>query len=296
MRCLTCGAENPPGRRFCSSCGSALTPTAPRQPAGGAAASPVPAVSQEPGGLAAAAVVFFVCAAVSWIGWLPLGLPALLVGAIVPPGDCTGVYPGTPEMYVCSAGVALLSAVGPLAVLLLLFLLRAPLAKLVRDLTLKVPEKARYLVTPVTATVLFTIAWSGLHSTEGGSGLLPQTMFPAVVGLFTFVTTRYGPALQRSLGPFFDFRDQFPKGLRLLVAVAVPLLLGLLITSEERVSAATFKEQIIALASMIAGYLAIAPGQGEPQSGVRRPAGGGRQDMGAEERRPGELTGPGRRR
>ncbi|MEK7215695.1 MAG: hypothetical protein AAB289_08890, partial [Chloroflexota bacterium] len=122
----------------------------------------------------------------------------------------------------------------------------------------------------ITATLFFTISWSGAHTaTALQSGILPQTMFPAVVGLFTFAVVRYGPPLQRSLVSFFDVRDRYPMKLRFGVAILVPFLASLLITFESRVSQTALKEQVVVVISLVTGYLAMAPRSGDLLAAVK---------------------------
>jgi hypothetical protein len=119
--------------------------------------------------------------------------------------------------------------------------------------------------------MIFELAWTGTHrDTATASGLLPQTVFPAVVGLFTFVIARFGADIQRSLTGFFDFRDRYPGWLRLAVAIIFPIVLSLLISFQERVSQEMAKEQFIVIVSLTVGYLAMAPRTGDFLSAVRQ--------------------------
>lgn len=224
--------------------------------------------NRDPSGLLAAAMVLVVGTFVSWIGWFPLGLPARLVGTFVSPGSCSSVRPGTLEMYLCSATVAGRTLVGPIAaptiVIVLLFLLR-------NQMLTKLPVEARFLVAPVVATILFALSWAAIHyQSTDDSGLLSQKIFPAVIGFFTFVSARYGPAFQRVLVPFFKVRDKVPSFLRIMIVFLIPLVVALVITFQERVSDTAQKEQIVVLLSLCTGYLALAPRQGDLLSEVRR--------------------------
>jgi Double zinc ribbon len=287
VRCASCGAELSPGTRFCSRCGApAASPAVVlrEQPTLAQSAAPAPHLrdqfmaylrfaAREPTGVAAAATVVLVCTLVSWLGWVPLSLPARLISAFVDHGDCAALQAGSLLMYPCSAKVALLTVAGPLAVIALLLLLRGVLGAGLRRLIARLPEDARFLAAPALATVMFVMSWADVHKdTAGESGLLPQTLFPAVVGLFAFVTARYGAALQRILAPFFAFRDRFPLWQRMLVAVTAPLLIALLLTLQPRVTEQAAKEQFVVLITLGAGYLALAPRSGDILSGIRQMA------------------------
>ncbi len=173
-------------------------------------------------------------------------------------------------MYLCSARVGAMTMVGPIAMIVILFLLRAPITRGTQRLAQRTPENARFLVAPVLATLMFTIPWAGAHyKTSGQNGILPQTVFPAVVGLFTFAVTRWGPALQRRLGRFFDMRDRVPVPLRMLAAALVPMAIALLITNEDRVTDSAQKEQFVVLLALVAGYLALVPRSGSLAAAAR---------------------------
>jgi hypothetical protein len=223
----------------------------------------------DPSGLRAAAVVFVAAAILSVVGWAPLAVPPTLIGAFVPVGNCTSFTPASPQMYVCSAKVAALTLVGPLATMALMFVFRHQLTHWAGRLSPKLPAETRFLVAPLVATVIFTMSWASIHSsTASDMGILPQTIFPALIGLFTFATTRFGPALQQRLGRFFDLRDRFPLRTRVAASIAVPLLVSLAITAEQRVSETAMKEQLVVLISLCTGYLALAPRGGDLVSGV----------------------------
>lgn len=270
MRCASCGRDNPTGNRFCSFCGSALVPAA------------APLSSESPGagvmaflrsvhdgnGAKAAAVVFIVCAAISLIGWYPLSLPVRLIRTLLPDVSCTGTTPGTFGMYLCSAGVGLMVIAAPVLLMVVIFLLRKPLTERVERLTQKLPKETRFLVAPALATIIFVIAWSGVHKdTASQWGMLPQIIFPAVIGLFTFAVARFGPSVQGTLGSFFDSRDRLPRWIRLLAVIAVPMLLALLITYQERVTQEALKEQFIVLVALVMVYLMMSPRVGALASG-----------------------------
>jgi hypothetical protein len=232
-----------------------------------------------PSGLLQGAAVFIVSAVISFLGWIPFSLPPRWFTALVPPGNCSKYPVASLAMYLCSAKIAAFILVVPLLTALVVFLLRRQLAGVTARVLPRLPAAMRFLVAPAMATLFFVIVWAGAHyQTGGGSGLLPQRVFPALIGLFTYVTGRYGPDLQRSLAGFFDGRDKVPKFVRLLAVILVPSLLALIITYQQRVSATAFKEQVVVLVGLVMGYLMLAPRQGDLLGGIRSlMAGKGRQ-------------------
>jgi hypothetical protein len=155
--------------------------------------------------------------------------------------------------------------------MLVVFLIRKPLTKWVQKLIPKLPEESRFLVMPAFATVFFVIAWSGAHRLTGFQwGILPQMVFPAVIGIFTYSVARYGPRLQSSLKSFFDTRDKFPKFVRFLLVIAVPILLSLAITAQERVSQEALKEQFVVVVALITGFMVMAPRSGDIMAGAQK--------------------------
>lgn len=266
---MSCGAPTS-GATLGASIGGATAPVQAAQGFGATVASVLGPVHRERSGAAAAAVVFAVCLIVSVVGWTPLSLPPRLVGSIVPEGNCTGEVPQTRGMYLCSVKVASLTMAGPLLVIVGLVVVRRPITAWIKEQTPKLPEEARFLIAPVLATVMFGIAWAGVHyETADLSGILPQRFFPAVVGLFTFAVTRFGPALQQRLQGFFTVRDRFPAALRIVAALLIPVGVSLLITNQERVSDTALKEQFVVLISLCTGYLALTPRSGDFASGMR---------------------------
>ena len=241
-------------------------------------------VEADPTGGLKAATVFVACALASLLLWYPLGLPSELVRNVIaqPAAICSfgsgsadifaaAAAAGTPRMYLCSFGVAVLTMAGPIALLVAAFLLRRTIAGLVRRWIGLVPEGLRFLVAPLLSSLLFGLAWAGSHYTTAWSvGLLPQTLFPGVIGLFTFTVARWGSVIQRRLVAFFDLRDRFPMKVRIGVALLVPIVISLVLTAENRVSFNAVKEQLIVLIGLTSGFLALAPRHGDVLAGVSR--------------------------
>jgi hypothetical protein len=299
--CAKCGSPVPPGAGFCPVCGTpsqiATAPPSVASPYGAPGYQAPPgyppsyppgypppqqtlpemldsfgkSVTREPTGLLALAVVFGVCAAVSLILWWPLSIPTMVIRVLTPVVTCTGMAPGSPGMYLCSIMVGLMVMIGPIILMVAVILLRPVINKYVKILGPKIPEGIRFLMAPIIATMIFELAWTGSHiNTSFQSGILPQLIFPSVVGIFAFVVDRFGPFFQKSLTSFFDFRDRYPPWLRLAAAIGIPIVISLIITLQERVSFEAFKEQFIVLVSLTVGYLAMAPRKGGLLDEARR--------------------------
>lgn len=194
------------------------------------------ATSQEQPGIVAGLSVFVGCAVISCIAWYPLGGPVYAIALAFRGFGCANVAPGSLQMFFCSAGVALLQLLPAAIALVLVFVFRKPLMRWVQQgITTKLSPGMQFLVAPAVATCLFVIVWAGVHYTLPiQTGLLPQIIFPAVIGLFTFIIVRYGDGLRRALDPFFESRDRFPRWLRFVAVLAVPLLISVLITQPWR--------------------------------------------------------------
>jgi hypothetical protein len=261
--CPKCGGDLQRNMEFCTRCGASVHASAIGIPAG--VQSLFRRINQEKTGLAAAAVVFGTGTLVSWIGWTPLSLPARIINSKVPQGDCTNLNPGTFAMYLCSAKVAALTLVGPAVVMVGLLLFQKPLTRAMKSVLGFVPDDARFLVAPTLATTLFAAVWSGAHfSGAEAQGLVSQATFPALVGLFTFLVSRYGPKVlsHPKLRRFFEARDRISAPMRFLIAAGTTLAFSLYVTYQDRVSQETLKEQLTVLVGVASAFLAMAPQSG----------------------------------
>jgi hypothetical protein len=156
--------------------------------------------------------------------------------------------------------------------MLLVVLFRAPLLRLLNDLVGKLAPGGRFLVAPLLATVVFTMSWASIYYTSSAqAGFVPQTLFPAVVGLYTFALARWGGLIRRILGDaYFGWRDRYPFWLRLAVAIGVPVVLSLTLTAGQYVPNAALTAQFVVLVALLCGYLATVPRRDDPLAEVRR--------------------------
>lgn len=213
-------------------------------------------------------LVFFLCAAISVIGWLPLSVPPRILHSILPQGSASSLGVGmacrsspTSASYICSlqAGVAwILPAV---LCTLVLFLLRKQLAQSLRVLLgPRLPQNVRFLLGPAIATLGFTMTWGYVHAANPYQyGLVPEVLFPAIIGLFTFATAQYGASIAQSAPRLFDARDRLPFWIRLGAVIVIPTIVSIVLMSQRPVTLIDLKQQLIVLVSLAIGFIALMP-------------------------------------
>lgn len=207
----------------------------------------------------------------SYVLWVPFAQPAKAITDAFGDKNCATLTPGTSEMRRCAATVALWKMTGPLVLAVAVFLLRKRLSRLIGKLGAKLHPGGRPLLGPLLATLLFLLVWAGSHARTGGlTGIVPQKAFPAVIGVYTFAVVRYGPTLQRRMARFFERRDRVPVILRALVTLAIPTVVSLLITNQERVSDTAQKEQFVVLIGLVLAYFMLSPRGGDVAAAGRR--------------------------
>jgi hypothetical protein len=275
MFCKNCGAEAPTGQQYCGKCGSALGSAAPAVTAvkpGSADLQKVlsylkKCLSRPEGfiqNVVQLVILYFALQIVCWAGWGLFAIPGSWL-AFIQPGYCADLagQEGTFKMFLCSSKVAAEVFSGPLFASIIIFLLRKPILKGLAALAIRIPAEARFLVFPVACTCFFAITWSSIHSTTGDSvGITSQRTFPALVGLLTYVSFRYGDKIQSGLKPFLAWRDSIPFSVRLILTIVIPFALSLAMTYQLSVTDPSEKEQWVVLLTMVLAYLALAPNRG----------------------------------
>ena len=207
-------------------------------------------------------IVFIAGVIVSRVFWF-LGFLPNLFKNIINPGDCVGIRTMTLQMYFCSAFVAFKTLIGPIIFMALIFIFRKIIFKTVKQLKSIIPSDFQFLLNPLVATLIFTILWAGSHFTTSHKiGIMGQRSFPVVVGLFAYITSNYYKLIQEKLAKFFKIRDKFPKIIRYIIAILIPIVLSLVIAFQDRVSEVALKEQFIVLVSLVSGYLVLIPKKG----------------------------------
>jgi hypothetical protein len=215
-------------------------------------------------GLLAGAVALAAGAAVSYLLWPVLAIPGKVLKDAIPRGNCTSETPGSSGMYFCSVKAGTLTALGPFITVVVALVFRRPIAAQVRKLTRGLPSSSNVLVMPVMATAMFTMTFAAIHDkTADQSGLVPQRMFPALVGLFTFAASRLAPMVSNRYGAAIDRRNSIPLAMRVVIALAIPLVTSYVLTNQERVSDTALKEQTIALLTLGTSYAALVPRDGD---------------------------------
>jgi hypothetical protein len=211
-----------------------------------------------------ALVAALLCAVVAVCGWIPFGWLGISIRSLIAPSNCAAFQAGTSALFVCSAKVAMLTLIGPIgfAVLLsaLFFLFRNWTVQGLAACARKIPNRFRYIVAPLIATFFFTIIWAGSHyGMAFRFGLMPQILFPAVTGLFSWAVMRYDPKFRqtRVFSSFLAWRDKVPLLLRIAVMLLASVLFSLSITLQNRVSYAALKEQIVVVITLVIGYILL---------------------------------------
>lgn len=215
-------------------------------------------------GLLSGVTVFVVGAVGSYALWDLLAVPGSLLKGAIPRGGCTAEVPGTTAMYFCSVKAGFLTALGPLLTLIAALVFRRPLATQLQKLTKRLPAASTPLIAPLLSTLLFSLVHASVHeNTDNQTGIVPQRMFPALVGLFTFGATRLGPTIAKRFASNIEARNKVPPAARMALSLGVPLVLSYLLTNQERVTNTAQKEQVIALLTLTTTYAAFIPRDGD---------------------------------
>lgn len=219
--------------------------------------------SRGPGGATGFAVVLGVCVVVSLIAWIPLSAPTRFLRALFSHGGAftLGSSACTSPGYACAFANVALTLLPAIIVSGVLFVIRRQLAGWLRALVAtRLPDKVRFLLAPVIATLAFVMTWGYVHSASPYAiGLVPQVIFPALVGLFTFTTAQYGGMLAPSASRFVEARDKLPVWTRVVIVILVSLLVSLAMMHGRPVAFLDLKQQIAVLISLAIGFLALEP-------------------------------------
>ena len=211
-------------------------------------------------GLAAAAVVLVVALLITTLGWIPLSLPARYINIAVAYVSVSSCPDGS-TYGICSAVVSVFSLAGPIVVMLLMFIFRFSIKRVIQRWLTRLPNEARFLVPPTLATILFTMGWAGVSfHFFTRPGVVIDGLFPAAVGMLTYVTVRYGPQAQRALSAYFERRDEFSFKVRLITTFAAPAIFAFAVSS---FMSSPVRDQVVVVFAIVAGYLLIAPRSGE---------------------------------
>ena len=224
-------------------------------------------------------------AIVSAVLWLPMSIPTVLLSRVVNAvtGNflyelCRTLEVESAPMFMCSAAIGIMVvASGPLLLAAGMFVVRSQIAQAVKKLTAGVPAAGRFMVAPLTAVLLFLPCWAGAHaSTASNMGLLPQTIFPTVIGLFTWATGRATPWVQHRMDAWLAWRDGLSFAMRVAIPVIVPLVASVVFTrlvigssGSLSDSNAAVPEQLTVLVALVAGFLTVVPRRGTLLEGAQ---------------------------
>jgi hypothetical protein len=211
-----------------------------------------------------------VCVVVALLTWLPVSaFPRIPVASLDRLFGCEFLIPGTPLMSGCVVALALALMLVPLAITVLAFVVLRRLRFTLRHhASTRVPDPLRFVALPAVVTFVFALSWTYVHQATATSwGLLPNMLFPALVGLFSFGAVEYGAAAEERLRGFRQFRDRVPFRVRVVATVLIPSLIAFWLIADGDALGA-LKQQLIALAEMVIGLLLLM--RPEPQPGPER--------------------------
>lgn len=221
-----------------------------------------------PEGPAGFLIAFGVCAVLSLIAWIPLSVPPRLLhsflsdvsrGALDVGVGC-GPSPASAS-YLCSFEAGILAILPALLFSVVLFLVRKQLSRWLRALLgPRLPQNARFLVTPSIATLAFAMSWGYVHAASPYEvGIVPEILFPALVGLFTFTIAQYGSRIAGSARQLIVARDRLPFWARLAGVIIIPTLVSMVLTSQRPIAQLDLKQQLIVLIGLAIGFAAFVP-------------------------------------
>lgn len=217
--------------------------------------------------LAVAAIVTLVLSAALY--W-PLGLPGRLLTRILTratDASCATNTTGVANWF-CGFGISLVAMSGAIVVIIAMLLLRRQIRKGGAAAVKQTPAEFHFLEKPVVVTLAFAMAWSSvLFHFYGRMGLIIEGLFPAIVGLLMFALTFWETPIKAGLRPVWGVRDRVPKVARLAVVIAVPILLGYLMTGWMPYGV---RDQLAALLAVFIGWVMWTP---TPPGTSKAPAG-----------------------
>lgn len=148
----------------------------------------------------------------------------------------------------------------PIALSVVLIVLRRPLGSLTRSISARSPRAARAYVAPLLTMTVFEIAWAASYGTHPNeSGLLPQILFPSVVGVYAFAVARWGDSVLRNFARVFARRDALPVKARWAVVIVAPIAVAALTPVLNDDASPALAQQLAVLVGLILGSLMLLP-------------------------------------
>jgi len=205
------------------------------------------------------AAVISTCIVVSAIVWIPVSFAARVIGGIL---QCSPTENGALTRYACAGKSAAINLILPIAIALILFLVRKRLASSAARCLQRVPLQLRPLVGPALATLLFAAFWAWNHySTPFMMGILPQIVFPAAIGTFTYVSKRQNQQTRQRSAPLSWFNDRIPKTMRIVLIAAATISLSWAFGLQRLITGVPLQQQILVLVGLALSYVALSPRQ-----------------------------------
>ena len=232
----------------------------------------------QPGRSAPAALVFLLQAAavagfgglIGYYGWDALAVPTREVTVFThdaieldptrtDPSRCTA--DGSMEAISCFAQSAGWSLIGVIVVMGALFVLRVPILALIRGIIKLLPPFVGPVLTALLATAVFAMSYATIHNQPGflADGFIAIELFPAVVGLATFLVASFASSRGAVSRAVFHARDVTPTLIRVVLVIAVPLVTSLLIADDLAGLSPIAQEQLVITTSTVVGALAFVP-------------------------------------
>lgn len=214
---------------------------------------------------------------IGYLGWDSLAVPTRELTVFV--SDAISVDPartdrsrcaadGSIEAISCFAQSAGWSLLGVVVVIGALVSVRAPLMAIFRRIVNLLPTLVGPVLTALLATTVFAMSYANIHSQPGllADGFIAIELFPAVVGLATFLITSLASSHSALISAIFRTRDLIPTFIRVVVVVAVPILASLLIADDLAGLSSIAQEQVVITASTVVGAIAFVPSIHKPAS------------------------------
>jgi hypothetical protein len=221
----------------------------------------------EPTGLLMALTVVLVGAALCFILWAPMSAPARSLAPFTPTAPCANLPLNSTALTACAFENGVLGSFSTFVVVGILAFIRWPLNWIMNAILPRLAPTAGHGLAALIAVLMFGVTWSGSHfRTPNQPALLPQPVFVAVIGLFTFATLHWGPPVLRVLDPALRVRDRIPLWVRMVLGALLPVLFGLFVLNRLGGSVPNpppivvgRNEQISTLFALAASFILMAP-------------------------------------
>jgi hypothetical protein len=214
---------------------------------------------------------------IGYFGWDVLAVPTREITTFVhdamsldptraDPSQCTA--DGSIEAISCFAQSAGWQLLGVIVIMGALVSFRVPILAVLRRIIQLLPSFVGPVLTALLATAVFAMSYATIHNQPGflADGFIALELFPAVVGLTTFLVTSFASSTGAISRVVFQARNVTPAALRVIFVIAIPLLTSLLIADDLAGLSPIAQEQLVITTSTIVGALAFVPSVHTPAS------------------------------